>query len=109
MIGLDPSGYGTHTMRRTKPTLIYRRTKNLRAVQLLLGHSKVDYLPSQTMSRCTRGHDWPARRIAGHRRLHYKLLRNASSRSSGRYRPGLPSGGVVLSRTACFIAKSASR
>ena len=39
-IGLDPTAYGTHTMRRTKATLIYRRTKNLRAVQLLLGHSK---------------------------------------------------------------------
>jgi len=42
MIGLDPSVYGTHSMRRTKPTLIYRRTKNLRAVQLLLGHRKLD-------------------------------------------------------------------
>ena len=42
MIGLDPTGYGTHTMRRTKATLIYRRTKNLRAVQLLLGHSKLE-------------------------------------------------------------------
>ena len=41
-IGLDPSQYGTHSMRRTKPTLIYRQTKNLRAVQLLLGHSKLD-------------------------------------------------------------------
>jgi integrase len=41
-IGLDPSLYGTHSMRRTKPTLIYRQTKNLRAVQLLLGHSKLD-------------------------------------------------------------------
>ncbi len=41
-IGLDPSGYGTHTMRRTKATLVYRRTKNLRAVQLLLGHSKLE-------------------------------------------------------------------
>lgn len=41
-IGLDPSAYGTHTMRRTKPTLIYRRTKNLRAVQLLLGHTKLE-------------------------------------------------------------------
>ena len=40
-IGLDPSAYGTHTMLRTKPTLIYRRTKNLRAVQLLLGHTKL--------------------------------------------------------------------
>ena len=35
-IGLDPATYGTHTMRRTKVTLIYRRTKNLRSVQLLL-------------------------------------------------------------------------
>jgi len=41
-IGLDPTAYGTHTMRRTKPTLIYRRTKNLRAVQLLLGHTKLE-------------------------------------------------------------------
>jgi len=39
--GLDPSAYGTHTMRRTKATLIYKRTKNLRAVKLLLGHSKL--------------------------------------------------------------------
>jgi integrase len=41
-IGLDPLAYGTHTMRRTKATLIYRRTKNLRAVQLLLGHTKLE-------------------------------------------------------------------
>lgn len=41
-IGLDPAAYGTHTMRRTKATLIYRRTKNLRAVQLLLGHSRLE-------------------------------------------------------------------
>jgi site-specific recombinase XerD len=41
-IGLDPTAYGTHSMRRTKPTLIYRRTKNLRAVQLLLGHTKLE-------------------------------------------------------------------
>ena len=41
-IGLDVTGYGTHTMRRTKATLIYRRTKNLRAVQLLLGHTKLE-------------------------------------------------------------------
>lgn len=41
-IGLDPAAYGTHTMRRTKASLIYRRTKNLRAVQLLLGHTKLE-------------------------------------------------------------------
>jgi integrase len=41
-IGLDNSAYGTHTLRRTKASLIYRRTKNLRAVQLLLGHTKLE-------------------------------------------------------------------
>ncbi len=41
-LGLDRSDYGTHSMRRTKATLIYKRTKNLRAVQLLLGHSKLE-------------------------------------------------------------------
>lgn len=41
-IGLDPHVYGTHSLRRTKATLIYRRTGNLRAVQLLLGHSKIE-------------------------------------------------------------------
>ena len=41
-IGLDATAYGTHSMRRTKATLIYRRTKNLRAVQLLLGHTKLE-------------------------------------------------------------------
>ena len=41
-IGLDPTAYGTHSVRRTKPTLIYRRTNNLRAVQLLLGHTKLE-------------------------------------------------------------------
>jgi integrase len=40
-IELDPIDYGTHSMRRTKATLIYRRTKNLRAIQLLLGHTKL--------------------------------------------------------------------
>lgn len=41
-IGLDPTAYGTHSMRRTKASLIYKRTKNLRAVQILLGHSKLE-------------------------------------------------------------------
>jgi len=41
-IGLNPAGDGTHTLRRTKASLIDRRTKNLRAVQLLLGHSKLE-------------------------------------------------------------------
>jgi integrase len=41
-LGLEKASYGTHTLRRTKATLIYRRTKNLRAVQLLLGHTKLE-------------------------------------------------------------------
>ena len=42
LAGLEPSIYGTHSLRRTKATLIYKRTKNLRAVQLLLGHTKIE-------------------------------------------------------------------
>jgi integrase len=41
-IGLDPRLFGTHSLRRTKATLIYRRSGNLRAVQLLLGHKKIE-------------------------------------------------------------------
>ncbi len=49
-IGLDPAEYGTHSMRRTKAALIYRRTKNLRAVQLLLGHTRIGFV-SRTCGR----------------------------------------------------------
>ncbi len=42
LLGLDAKLYGTHSMRRTKATLIYAKTKNIRAVQLLLGHVKLD-------------------------------------------------------------------
>ncbi|ARC94536.1 integrase [Vibrio coralliilyticus] len=41
-LGLNADYYGTHSMRRTKATLIYARTQNIRAVQILLGHSKLD-------------------------------------------------------------------
>ena len=41
-IGLDPHFFGMHSLRRTKATLIYRRTGNLRAVKLLLGHTKIE-------------------------------------------------------------------
>jgi integrase len=41
-IGLDPKQYGTHSMRRTKASLIYKKTGNIRAVQLLLGHTKLE-------------------------------------------------------------------
>src|SRR5215204_1251917 len=41
-IGLDVREYGTHSLRRTKASLIYKATGNLRAVQILLGHSKIE-------------------------------------------------------------------
>ncbi len=41
-IGLDSASYGTHSMRRTKVSLIYKRTGNLRAIQILLGHTKLE-------------------------------------------------------------------
>ena len=41
-IGLDPAAYGTHSLRRTKASLIYKKTKNIRVVQLLLGHKKLE-------------------------------------------------------------------
>jgi len=42
LIGLNPSDDGTHSLRRTKVSLIYKRTGNLRACQLLLGHIKLE-------------------------------------------------------------------
>ena len=39
---MNPNDYGTHSLRRTKASLIYKKTKNLRAVQLLLGHTKIE-------------------------------------------------------------------
>ena len=41
-VGLDPRKFATHSMRRTKATLIYHRTGNLRVVQLLLGHTRIE-------------------------------------------------------------------
>ncbi len=41
-IGLRPQDYGTHSLRRTKASLIYKQTGNLRAVQILLGHAKIE-------------------------------------------------------------------
>ncbi|HQR98227.1 MULTISPECIES: tyrosine-type recombinase/integrase [Comamonadaceae] len=41
-IGLDTTAYGTHSMRRSKASMIYKKTKNLRAVQILLGHTKLE-------------------------------------------------------------------
>lgn len=42
LIGLDPTDYGTHSLRRTKVTIMYRKNPNLRTIQLLLGHKKIE-------------------------------------------------------------------
>ena len=42
LVGLDPNAYGTHSLRRTKVALLYKKTGNLRACQLLLGHTKLE-------------------------------------------------------------------
>ena len=42
MVGLNPARYRTHSLRRTKATLIYKRSKNIRAIQLLLSHTKLE-------------------------------------------------------------------
>jgi integrase len=42
LIALNPSNYGTHSLRRTKASLVYKRASNLRACQLLLGHTKLE-------------------------------------------------------------------
>lgn len=41
-VGLKPQDYGTHSLRRTKAAMIYKQTGNLRAVQILLGHTKIE-------------------------------------------------------------------
>ena len=56
-LGLDTRSYGTHTPRRTKATLIHRRTKKLRAVQLLLGHTLFNLFELQSALRF-KGHYW---------------------------------------------------
>ncbi|QJF50735.1 tyrosine-type recombinase/integrase [Roseobacter ponti] len=69
-IGLDPSGYGTHSLRRTKAALIYRKTGNLRAVQLLLGHTKVLWVSSRRFSKSLSGKDCAVDPPAVSYRLH---------------------------------------
>ena len=61
--GLDPVAYGTHTLRRTKASLIYRRTKNLRAVQLLLGHSKLESTVRYLGVEVDDAWRWPSRQL----------------------------------------------
>jgi integrase len=63
-IGLDPKFFGTHSLRRTKATLIYRRTGNLRAVQLLLGHKKIESTV-RYLRGCSRGRGWSCHRGPG--------------------------------------------
>jgi site-specific recombinase XerC len=65
-IGLEPSAYGTHSMRRTKAALFYRKTGNLRAVQLLLGHTRSLNVEIRPVYHLRHGHDQgPAPAVSG--------------------------------------------
>jgi hypothetical protein len=76
-IGLDPALHGTHSLRRTQVALIYLRTGNLRAVQLLLGHTKIE-----------RAHRPLPRRRGGRRPRHLRAGRHLSGGAAGgRHQP----------------------
>jgi integrase len=60
-LGVDASAYGTHSIRKTKASLIYRRTKNLRAVQLLLGHTKLESTVRYLGIEVDDALEWPSR------------------------------------------------
>ena len=81
-VGLDSSAYGTHSMRRTKAAQIYRKTGNLRAVQLLLGHTKlestVQYLGFTIAASCV------PEAVAAHPPRKLVLFDGRSSREMGR-------------------------
>jgi integrase len=68
-IGLDPRLFGTHSLRRTKASMIYRRTGNLRAVQILLGHRKIEstvrYLGIESMTPLLSQNRWTSDLIWG--------------------------------------------
>jgi len=86
-LGLDRADYGTHTARRTKATLIYRRTKNLRAVQLLLGGTPSWKARSAILgSRSTTLSKWRSRRRCS------ATGRSANGTLTGQKRPTAPMG-----------------
>jgi integrase len=85
-IGLDPHLFGTHSLRRTKATLIYRRTGNLRTVQLLLGHRKIEstvrYLGIEVDDALAIANKWTSELLGRSGRLRpiHFVLRCANSR-----------------------------
>jgi hypothetical protein len=82
MIGLEACLYGTHSLRRTKATLIYQKTGNLRAVQLLLGHTKMA-LCVISGSRSTTHLPWPSRSTSEKQRQGRHALPPISRQSRG--------------------------
>ena len=85
MIGLDPCFYGTHSLRRTKAILIYKKTGNLRAVQLLLGHTKIETRSTISESRLMTRSPSPNRSMSekrGRADMLYSKLSSAKSHKS---------------------------
>lgn len=90
-IGLDQSRYGTHSLRRTKATLIYKRTKNIRAIQLLLGHTKLESTVGIWGSRWTTHLSSRSRRRSNPLSPEAEIARDDTSATVIRLHQGQPS------------------
>ena len=105
-VGLDPHIFATHSLRRTKPMLIYRRTGNLRAVQLLLGHRKIESTSgisgSRSMTRSQYQSRWTSKLEGQSRRALRHSDFGSSEKEPGDSRPaGQVSGHLGHSARPC--------